>query len=45
LIYETEPLLALHLLNSKRQRLLEMEQSYGVSLEIRPKIGGQPESK
>ena len=34
-IYETDPALALHLLNSKRQRLLEMEQLLGVLLDIR----------
>ena len=36
-VYEAEPTLALHLLNSKRQRLLEMEQNFGVHLEVRPK--------
>ena len=36
-VYEAEPNLAWSLLNSKRQRLFEMEQNYGVSLEIRPK--------
>ena len=32
--YKAEADLALHLLNHKKQRLLEMEQSYGVQLEI-----------
>ncbi len=36
-VYETDANLAWSLLNSKRQRLWEMEQSLGVSLEIRPK--------
>lgn len=36
-VYETDANLAWSLLNSKRQRLWEMEQSFGVSLEIRPK--------
>lgn len=37
LVYEAEPALAMHLLNSKRQRLAEMEQTYGMDLEIRLK--------
>ena len=37
LVYETESTLAMHLLNSKRQRLAEMEQTYGMDLEIRLK--------
>ncbi len=36
--YKADASLALHLLNNKRQRLLEMEQSYGVHLDI--EIGG-----
>ncbi|KAF4531267.1 hypothetical protein B566_EDAN019348 [Ephemera danica] len=37
LVYEAEPALALHLLNHKRQRLLEFEQTNGVLVDIRPK--------
>ncbi len=36
-VYEADSILLLHLLNSKRQRLVEMEQNYSVTLEIRPK--------
>ena len=36
-LYEADPTLAMHLLNNKRQRLLEMEQSYNIRLEIRIK--------
>ncbi len=35
LVYEAEPDLAMHLLNQKRRRLAELEQAYGLSLEIR----------
>ena len=36
LIFEVEATVAMHLLNTKRQRLVEMEQQYGVHLEIVP---------
>lgn len=37
-LYETEQPLALHLLNNKRRRLMEMEQQHGVTLEIRIRL-------
>ena len=37
LVYEADATLAMHLLNGKRQRLSEMEQTYDVDLEIRLK--------
>ena len=40
--YKTEADLVLHLLNHKRQRLQEMEQSYGVQLEIQIGIQDKP---
>ena len=36
--YQAEQPLALHLLNNKRQRLLEMEQSFGIHIDIRIKL-------
>ena len=33
-VYQAEQPLALHLLNNKRQRLLEMEQSFGIHIDI-----------
>ena len=36
LLFEVEAGVAMHLLNTKRQRLVEMEQQYGVHLEITP---------
>ena len=36
LVYEIDPHVAIHLLNNKRQRLVEMELQTGVRLEIRP---------
>jgi ribonuclease, Rne/Rng family len=38
LIFEIDPHVAIHLLNNKRQRLVEMEQQTGVRLEVRPVI-------
>ena len=38
LVYEIDPHVAIHLLNNKRQRLVEMEQQTGVRLEIRPVV-------
>ena len=38
IVYLAEQPLALHLLNNKRQRLLEMEQSLGIHIDIRVKI-------
>jgi ribonuclease E len=35
ILYQTEQPLALHLLNNKRQRLLEMEQNYSIRIDIR----------
>ena len=37
-MYQAEQPLALHLLNNKRQRLLEMEQSFGIHIDIRIKL-------
>ena len=37
-VYQAEQPLALHLLNNKRQRLLEMEQSFGIHIDIRVKF-------
>lgn len=37
-VYQAEQVLALHLLNNKRQRLLEMEQSFGIRIDIRIKL-------
>lgn len=34
-VYEAEPDLAMHLLNQKRRRIAELEQIYGLTLEIR----------
>lgn len=36
--YQADQPLALHLLNNKRQRLLEMEQSFGIHIDIRIKF-------
>ena len=38
IVYQAEQPLALHLLNNKRQRLLEMEQSFGIHIDIRIKF-------
>ena len=37
-VYQAEQPLALHLLNNKRQRLVEMEQSFGIRIDIRIKL-------
>ncbi len=37
IVHQAEPTLAMHLLNHKRQRLLEMEQSSGIRIEIQVK--------
>ena len=38
IVYQAEQPLALHLLNNKRQRLLEMEQSFDIRIDIRIKL-------